>query len=285
MANWWERPTILKEWPPEIQHIMFVDESGSPNLRAVNRHLREGTLLDIGEKVLVISGLIIARPDYPDVRKAIVELKNLYWPPDGQYFYQKKQENRRVCFHSEEIRKRQGPFAFSSNTTYNQFISDLSSLMVSSPYKLLSAGLDKLAHAQKYTTPLHPYNLCMNFILERFAKFILCPGDHRGIVILEARGGKEDHATLKNLLHLLSNGNAYVNAKTMQRITGIYFHPKWCCDSKNTKTYIGNELADLVSYPIHKFIREGIKDKAYCAIESKFDCYPSYMGRGLKTFP
>ena len=52
-----------------------------------------------------------------------------------------------------------------------------------------------------------------------------------------------------------------------------------------TSTYCGLELADLCSYPIHKFVKYNKKDKAFLAIENKIDCFPNYINKGLKIFP
>lgn len=64
---------------------------------------------------------------------------------------------------------------------------------------------------------------------------------------------------------------------------GIYFNPKWNQGYDNT--FSGLEIADLTSYPIHKYIRNNKKDKAFLALENKIDKYPDYINKGIKVFP
>lgn len=67
------------------------------------------------------------------------------------------------------------------------------------------------------------------------------------------------------------------------KIAGIYFNPKW--NKKYDDTFSGLEVADLSSYPIHKYVRNKNKDKAFIILENKIDKYPNYMNKGVKIFP
>ena len=81
----------------------------------------------------------------------------------------------------------------------------------------------------------------------------------KGIILLESRGYKEDSILLKHI------------------------NPKWQ-DNYHTTT-VGLEIADLFSYPIHKFLKLEKKDKAFKIIENKIIGYPEYLNKGLKVFP
>ena len=50
----------------------------------------------------------------------------------------------------------------------------------------------------KYSNPFNPYDLSMEFILERFVKFYLKSND-RAAIILESRGKNEDRELLKHI--------------------------------------------------------------------------------------
>ena len=65
-----------------------------------------------------------------------------------------------------------------------------------------------------------------------------------------------------------------------EKIVGIYFNKKWN-DSK-THTYVRLEIADLFTYPIHKFVRSQIKDLSFFTIEKKLD---KGIKKGIKIFP
>ena len=67
------------------------------------------------------------------------------------------------------------------------------------------------------------------------------------------------------------------------KISGVYFNPKW--NEEYSSTYVGLEITDLFSYPIHKFVKRNTKDKAFLIFEDKIVGYPNYKNKGIKTFP
>jgi len=286
--RWSKRPTILYQFPDFIDYIMFVDENGTSDLKGVRKKIQSGTQIPIGEQFFTVTGVIIHRPDFPQIRKNFTQLKNSYWE-NGLFFYPKAQRQKRVCFKSNDIRNRSGPFD-PTIINYNLFIHDLSNLVIQSPYKIMSANLDKAMHICKYrSNACNPYELCLTFIIERFAKFSLVPQKAKGVLVLESRGKKEDRKLLEYLKLFLSTGispsGKWVTPDELSFIRGIFFNPKWCSEEHDLKSFIGLELADLVSYPIHKYFRSGEKDRSFLGIENKFDSYPKYLGRGLKQFP
>ena len=84
---------------------------------------------------------------------------------------------------------------------------------------------------------------------------------------------------------MIDCGTNYVDIKYFDKIKGVYFNGKWQTDSDCKKSYFGLELADLYSYPIHKFCKTGQKDEAFKILEKKLYKYPYYDGCGLKLFP
>ena len=67
------------------------------------------------------------------------------------------------------------------------------------------------------------------------------------------------------------------------KIDGVYFNPKW--NEEYSSTYVGLEITDLFSYPIHKYVKRNTKDKAFLTFEDKIVGYPNYKNKGIKTFP
>lgn len=63
----------------------------------------------------------------------------------------------------------------------------------------------------------------------------------------------------------------------------MYFNPKW--NEEYSSTYVGLEITDLFSYPIHKYVKRNTKDKAFLTFEDKIVGYPNYKNKGIKTFP
>ena len=80
-------------------------------------------------------------------------------------------------------------------------------------------------------------------------------------------------------------GNDFTSASAFSKIKGVYFNPKWSEEAHCQKSYWSLEIADVCSYPIHKYLCYDKKDPAFLVVEKKLRCYPRYIGRGLKIFP
>jgi|Wag4MinimDraft_15_1082655.scaffolds.fasta_scaffold01819_3 hypothetical protein len=285
MGNWRNRPTFIDFWPTGIDYTMFIDENGDPELKLIARKITNLENATNDEKFFTVTGCIIKRDDYQKICNDMVSLKKKYWPPEGKYLYTSKstQKMKRVCFHSKAIRGRNKPFS-EKTIDYQAFILELSNLISEISMIILSSTVDKYEHFLKYTNPIHPYNLNLNFILERFVKYILKPNE-TGYIILEARGKREDKIILDHIKNLIDNGTSFVGPEYFKKIKGVYFNKKWSHSDNEQSSYVGLEIADLCSYPIHKFVKYSTKDQAFATVESKIHGYPGYLGYGLKIFP
>jgi hypothetical protein len=223
----------------------------------------------------------MGRDDFPRFKDDITSVKMGHWD-DGKYQY--KGRLKRVVFHSREIRKKEGPFE-ASQINYGSFMTDLSSLIDRTPFITFSSSIDKVRHVAQYSrNAYHVYNLCMNFIVERYCRFLNMKGKN-GIILLESRGKKEDHKLLEYLVSLINNGNNFHQASHFRNIKGVYFNPKWSKSHDDQLSFPILELADLVSFPIYKHVRTEKKDMAFEVVEKKLHAYPYYNGYGLKKFP
>lgn len=220
---------------------------------------------------------------YRVFRNNILDLKNEFWL-NGEYYRVDKNELFPVVFHSYDIRNHRAPFS-SEDIDRQRFLKSLTSLIDSTPFVMFSSTIDKEAHCRQYFHPIDPYDLNMVFVIERYAAYLLAKERAYGAIMLESRGKEEDRRLLRRLVTLLEEGSDFVSKDKFKWITGIYFNPKILTDPRNQVACAGLELADLCSYPIHKFSRNGVKDEAFLIIERKFHGYPSYYGKGYKTFP
>lgn len=278
--SWRNRPTFKDHWPSEIDVIMFVDENGDSSIKNIKKNLKDRKEIEENNKYFTTTGSVIRKENFGQAKKEILKLKKEHWE-EGLYEY--KGKLKRVCFHSHEIRK--GKYAFSATVIdKTKFVKDISEYMLNLEIDIFSATLDKEVHCRRYIDPDNPYNLCMNFILERFVKFYL-GDDEKAIIVLEARGKKEDSKLLNHIKFLIDNGTQYVSKDYFKKIKGVYFNPKWCRQSNEKKSYFGLEIADLVSYPIHKYNTKNNRDRAFECIEDKIYGFPNYTGRGIKKFP
>ncbi len=277
--NWRERPTIIHEINDSFDSILSLDENGTTDLKGVRKNIIEvAEKLDHPDRWFTITGAAIDCCDYAHFKECISHVKYKHWE-DGCFDY--KKGNRRVVFHSRDIRKRTGPFN-PNLINYPELMNDISGIMEQSSFTIFSASIDKARHIIKYTDPWPVYTLCIKFILERYCRYLR---GRKGILLLESRGKKEDAEILKYIINMLDNGNEYWRKEDFSCIQGVYFNPKWSDKHNKKMSFVSLELADLVSYPIHKYVKFGQKDKAFEVVEKKILNYPNINGYGLKVFP
>lgn len=150
------------------------------------------------------------------------------------------------------------------------------------PLEIANSTIDKLKHKDKYSFPRPVYDLSIVFLLERLT-YRLNWLNVNGVILLESRGNKEDSKLLQQIVHILNFGNDYKKTSDFNCIKGVYFNKKWTYTHQ--KSYWPLELADVLSYSIHKYNISGIKSKELLLIENKIIGYPQYKGKGNKVFP
>lgn len=281
--SWRQKPSNIDEmdFNSGITHVAFFDENGDANFAHIIEAIRNNRILENANKYFALTSVLFATDDLDNVKDAFVELKEKYWGFDGCYSYPKNY--MKVCFHSREIRRSEGPFS-KNVIDYEAFINDLNILMSNLPAKIASSFINKETHYRRYSTnAVSPYELSLTFILERLVKHMTKQSDQL-IIILEARGKKEDKLIHDKIVNILDFGTKYVSKEAFRKIKGVYFNKKRPINDP-LKSYFGLEIADLCSYPIYKYCLTNSKDKAFACIESKIHRYPNYFGRGLKLFP
>jgi len=269
----WKTKAIEIKQRPNVDYYFFVDESGEHILKN----------FDTQRPVFTVAGVLISKEEYDHIKKEINELKLKYWK-DGKY--KDKKIIKKVCLISRSIRRRQKAFSkhYLDDVQYDDFINDLSLLMQKLKFNIISACINKTKLVTQYTTPTEPYALAMEFIIERLSRYLNIE-KKTALIMMEARGKKEDGFLHQEFLSFFNNGTGYLSSKIIQRtITGgFYFNTKW--KDENKDTYIGLELADLIAHPIGHFALKDEKTKPFKVIEEKFIGYENYIGKGLKIFP
>lgn len=127
------------------------------------------------------------------------------------------------------------------------------------------------------------YDVAFDFLLERY--IYVTKNNKKGIIILEVRGKDKDKELLKHINKVINkSGTKKICVRELRtKIKGVYFNPKW--DDEYSFTYVGLEIADLFSYPIHKLVKINKKDRAFIVFEDKIVGYPNYKNKGIKIFP
>ncbi len=239
-------------------YIVFVDESGDHGL----------TKIDPDFSVFALAFCIIKKSDYLRlVVPAIQRFKFEYWGHDG------------IILHEHELRKSAGDFAF---LRVNQelraaFMNKLSGIMQEAPIKIIASVIDKEKLQKKYADPWNPYELALQFCMER-ALSLLFNADQRDRlvhVVFEGRGRKEDNE-LELVFRRICDNNSKLTRPSARRVgrrgftpsfSEIGFEPKFLPKSVNSS---GLQLADLVARPIAlKTLRPDQPNRAYEIITGK----------------
>lgn len=281
MSKWYDKPIKLLSIRKDIDYIMCIDENGSSsNLTYVLKQISNEKELSEDDKYFTITGCIFTKEEYLNSKKLIKLLKNKYWV-NGMFYDIKTNEQKAVCFHSRDIRKHNNCFN-DSIVNYNEFIVDLSNTMKDIQCKIISISINLYEYLKKGYT-YNVYNVAFDFLLERY--IYETDNNKKGIVMLEARGKNEDKELLEHISKVINKtGTKKISSKELRaKINGVYFNPKW--SEEYSSTYVGLEITDLFSYPIHKFVKRNKKDQAFLLFESKIVGYPSYKNKGIKTFP
>ena len=281
MSKWSEKPTKILFMKKDIDYVMCIDENGSSsNLTYVLKQISNDKEVSEDDKYFTITGCIFTKDDYFNSKRLIKSLKNKYWN-NGVFYDTKSKRDKEICFHSRDIRKHNG--CFNDNIiNYNEFMIDLSDTMKDIKCKIISISVNIYEYLKKgYTHNI--YNVAFDFLLERY--IYDTENNKKGIIMLEARGKEEDKELLKHISKVINHtGTKKISSKELRnKIDGVYFNPKW--NEDYNFTYVGLEITDLFSYPIHKYIKRNIKDKAFLIFEDKIVGYPNYNNKGIKIFP
>ncbi|MCI9586172.1 MAG: DUF3800 domain-containing protein [Bacilli bacterium] len=281
MSKWYDRPTKILKMGKDIDYVMCIDENGSSNnLTYVLKQISNDREVSEDDKYFTITGCIFTKEQYMNSKKIIKSLKNKYWE-NGVFYDRKMKKDKAVCFHSREIRKHDNCFN-DKIINYEEFMIELTDVMKKIECKIISISINLYEYLKKGYTH-NVYNVAFDFLLERY--IYATRNNKKGIIMLEARGKDEDKELLEHISKVINKtGTKKISSKELfSKIDGVYFNPKW--NEEYSSTYVGLEITDLFSYPIHKYVKRNTKDKAFLTFETKIEGYPNYKNKGIKIFP
>ena len=184
-----------------------------------------------------------------------------------------------VVFHSHKIRNKVHPFqALRDPEKAAPFHEAIGKFFESSTVTLIASAIDKDRHKKQYKTPDHPYNMSLQFCLERTWGHLhnkLKSGEELAFVF-EKRGKTED-ALLEEKFYYYAAHNAW-NQK-------LPFIARFAAKEENIT---GLQVADLAAYPIARHVETNDENrKDWKAIFPRIRKGPSGKidGYGLKIFP
>lgn len=155
--------------------IVFADESGSPVL--------EGP--DPTFPVFFLSCVLISKTVYAD--QVVPQLQKLKFDFVG---------HDQIVLHERDIRRQQKNFAFlqADPAIREAFLNRINDIVAGADIDVVTAVIDKVRLAERYAQPWNPYELALNFCMEKLLARLraLEQGDRLVHVVFEGRGKRED---------------------------------------------------------------------------------------------
>lgn len=236
--------------------VIYGDETGDPSLN----------LTYAEHPIFALVLCIFSKIDYSEhAIKYIKTLKFTFWGHDA------------VIFHSSKLRKQIGDFQFLQNIERRIFfLNTLSTAIQKSPFTIIATAIDKRLLKEKYKHPKNPYDLSLEYCLERVYRFLEEKNQKNKVthIILESRG-KEMDAVLEAAFNLIVQKNISQTTYPLQ----LLFVDK-------RVNLIGLQIADLAAHPIGRFaVDPNRENPAFDILKNKLYKYPNHQGKGLKIFP
>ncbi len=245
-------------------YVVYVDESGDHGMQT----------LDANYPVFVLAFCIFHKRYYCE--KVVPALEKFKFNHFGHDL---------VVLHEHEIRKEKGAFNFFQSRQHQQgFLNELTEIIETSNFILVSCVIDKAALKDKGGTIPNPYHLALGFCLETLYEFLQEKNQDGAMthVLVECRGKKEDNE-LELEFRRMCDGE---NRLGISLPFNIIF-----ADKKVNSA--GLQLADLVARPIGmSVLRPMQENRAFDVLKKKFFCSggrenvgEGFENWGLKIYP
>jgi Protein of unknown function (DUF3800) len=240
-------------------YIVYADESGDHSLTSINPQ----------NPVFVLVFCVFEKDAYLNtVVPALYGLKFGFWGHDCP------------ILHSHEIRKARGDFNILLNAeTRAAFMARMNAMMETIPFTIIAAAIDKQRHARRYAQPANPYEIALEFCMERLQRWLGEKNQqHKQThVIVECRGRSEDRQLELEFRRIAAGRNAVGPMPNLD----VRF-----MDKKHNAP--GLQIADLAAHPIGRHVINPVQEnRAFDIIEPKLRRGPNgqVQGYGLKIFP
>lgn len=192
--------------------------------------------IDPGFPLLTIAGCAFDATDYQVFESEVADFKGTIL------------SKPRACIHSTDIRKWEGDFSGVLPADRDHVRSAISELMARARFTLITVTIRKDRLGSQYHAPRPPYELAMQYLLERFYRLL---GHTRtwGVVYAESRGRREDGAVADEYSRFRLSGFDWATpAEVQSRLPGpIGFLSK-------TIGCAGIEAADLSAHPVARYL-------------------------------
>jgi len=148
-----------------------------------------------------------------------------------------------------------------------KFADELFDLILSHDLTLFAAVIDKVKLWDKYAYPIHPHNLSLEFVIERFERY-LERVDDIGMVIADRENSDLMKSLLESFERFKEMGTSYEKLKKI--FNTLFFAPSQTCPMLQS--------VDFCAYAVFSAFERQKSDR-YDEIRGKFDPF------GVKIFP
>ena len=238
------------------EFVIYADESGDPSTKTKCSEY----------PVFALALCVFSKREYiADVMRHMKGFKFACWGHDM------------TILHSKKIRKQIEDFYFLQNRSIRDlFMTRLTASIESSPFTVISTAVDKTSFREIHTDPIDLYDFCLERCLGKVYQFLQEKGQNGRLthLVIESRM-PEENRSLGRAFHRMLEQNRDLQSRYPLRL--IF------ADKKVNS--IGLQLADLIAYPIGRYVlNPAEKNLAFEIVEKKFFQFPEYLKVGLEIF-
>lgn len=187
MRDWKEIPRDIILWEESIDKIVFIDENNISTIKNIIKKIKNKQSIEKTEQFFTLTGCLINESNYQELKHEFEFIKFKYWK-NAEFHYQNKNKKCKVCFHSREIRMKQNAFGMLEEK-YGDFLKDISNVIQKVDFKIITVNINLKKMAEK-SPEEEIYKYAFNKLISKF--YAELGTNQKGIVVLEARGKKED---------------------------------------------------------------------------------------------
>lgn len=253
--------------------MIFIDETGDPKVHLDLNVYKDPSVFP----VMTVTALLIPKTIYQEILlPGLDEIK--------KHFFDKT----KICFHSREIRRKDGIFKiFLNEELHKEFKIKMNLLLEKSSITLISSSINKIKLVKKarefYKKTSNKYNIGdiylrnVDYVLERIGHFLK---SDTGKIIFETRGKKESKRIQEVLNSAKKNGTFYYPKEHFKGLDGeILFFQK-------RENINGLQIVDYCTYPFARHAKNRYDpDNKFFKVLEKYIYKGNYGRYGLKEWP
>lgn len=240
---------------------LYIDECGDHYLATYDQNF----------PIFTLCGILVPTKRLNTLKSAIDQLKQEFW------------QTTDVILHSRDIRKCEKSFRiFFDNDIKQRFYSRVNEILAQrNIYIIVCCAVLKENCIKKYGTEADVYGTALKYVIQRS---IFCVDDLSSTggkinIIVERRGKKEDGALLKYYNGLRATGMHYISPERLATHIGQFGF------SSKKENIFGLQIADLIAYPISRYVLNPEKPNPAFDIISPNIYLSNGKLLGLKIFP